>query len=294
MARGTSLVHWRAAIAAAALVSAFGPASAVDLPPAPILPAASPAGADEFAGWYLRGDVGAGFESAAGLEPAGNWTVPDAAAALAPPVADLFERASLSPSGTVDAGLGYAVNPWFRTDATLEYRFGARLQSTLAVADPGGPAVAYDRLSGGVASIAALLNGYAFLGSYWGVTPFVGAGLGFADNALSGVSDQGFALGAGSGAPIGGFFSNASKSSFAFAVMAGIDVDLAPNLKLELGYRYLNLGSLAVGAAHCFAAQAACAAGANSVVAATTRGTLASNEFRLGLVYLVGEPAAGR
>ena len=40
-------------------------------------------------------------------------------------------------------------------------------------------------------------------------------------------------------------------ASFAWALMAGVDFDLTPNLRLELGYRYLNYGSIATGGSNC-------------------------------------------
>ena len=84
--------------------------------------------------------------------------------------------------------------------------------------------------------------------------------------------------------PVGGFVSNASRTNFAWALTAGLGVDIAPNLRLELSYRYLNLGAVALGGAHC--RPAACARpGASSR-------TLASNDVRIGLVYLIGDPAA--
>ena len=84
-------------------------------------------------------------------------------------------------------------------DGTLEYRFGGRLQSDFAIPGLGPLGVAdpfrsADRLRADLSSIVAMMNGYVDLGSYWGATPFVGAGIGIADNALSGVSDHGFAL----------------------------------------------------------------------------------------------------
>jgi len=283
LARRTALV--------AALSFASGGALAVDLPPAPALPAAS--AGEDFSGWYLRGDVGAGLEAAPDLAASG-WTAVQNG--LVPPFAvSSFRNTTLSPSPSIDAGVGYALNAWLRTDATLEYRFGGRLQSLYAIADSArGPLLVSDGLSTGVSSIVALLNGYVDVGNFWGATPFVGAGVGVADNAASGVLDRGLALtAAGPAVPVGGFFSNAAKANFAWALMAGLDVDIAPNLKLELGYRYLNLGSIGVGGAHCFASPPACAAGGGGAVAARSRGALASNELRIGLVLLVGEPSSG-
>ena len=282
------------AVAALVLVASGGLARAVDLPPAPALPAAE-APSDAFSGWYLRGDLGAGIETAPKLGAASGAIPAGIPLPLLSPFAvSSFPSTTLSPSGMIDAGVGYVLNPWLRMDASLEYRFGGQLRSTYAIDDPaplgaGGPFRSADRLRGGVSSIVALINGYVDLGKYWGVTPFIGAGIGVADNALSGVSDQGFAVaGASAIVPVGGFFSNASRTSFAWALTAGFDYDLAPNLKLEVSYRYLNLGSIVVGGLHCAPATQACLGGAG--VVASSRGTLASNDLRIGLIWLIGEP----
>ena len=127
---------------------------------------------------------------------------------LSPYAVSSFGAATMTPSGTVDAGAGYVLlGPWLRVDGTLEYRFGGRFQSSYAINDPAplaaaGPLHAAGRLRGGVSSLVALVNGYVQLGDYWGVRPFVGAGVGVADNALSGVFAQGFAI-AGGGAAAG-------------------------------------------------------------------------------------------
>jgi opacity protein-like surface antigen len=294
MANWTLLADWRALVLAGCLTPASsGCASAVDLPPAPALPAAT-ASSEEFSGWYLRGDVGAGFEPAPDLGTASAVAPGIALPVLSPFAASSFGGATLTPSGTVDAGVGYVLlPPWLRMDGTLEYRFGARLQSFYAISDPAplagaGSFRAADQLRAGVSSIVALVNGYVDLGDYWGAKPFVGAGIGVADNALSGVSDRGFAvLGAGAAVPVGGVFSNASRTNFAWALTAGLDFDITPDLKLEISYRYLNLGSIAVGGVHCFPGVQACLGGAGG---ASSRNTLASSDVRIGLIWLVPEP----
>ena len=278
-----------AAIAALALLTAAGGARAVDLPPAPELPPAD-ASADPFAGWYLRGDIGAGFGPAPELRPETGLFAP----AVFPPYAAAgFRGATLSPSGSVGGGVGYAFSGLFRADATLEYRFGGRYGAVGALYDPaapgGGPVFAADRVSASVASVVALVNGSADLGTYWGVTPFVGAGIGVARNSLSSVSDAGFAVAGGGASPVGGLFANASRTNFAWALTAGLGVDVAPNLRLELSYRYLDLGRIALGGGRGLCPAPACFAGAGSVA---SRGALVSNDIRLGLVWMIGEPAA--
>ncbi len=276
MANRTRSPKWRAfALAAGVSLSAGEAALAVGLPPAPDLPPAT-AASEEFSGWYLRGDLGAGFETAPDPGSRTGGVTPSLALPLLSPFAvSAFHGATPAASGTIDAGAGYVFNPWFRMDATLEYRFGGRLRSLYAIDEPSRLA-AYGRVRAGVSSLVALVNGYVDLGNYWGATPFVGAGVGVADNALSGVSDAGLAFsGTGAAVPAGGLFSNASRTHFAWALTAGLDFDVAPNLKLELSWRYLDLGAVALGGA-----------------SARSRGALASNDVRIGLVWLLDAPQA--
>ena len=278
------------AVAALVLVAGGGLAQAVDLPPVPTLPAAE-ASFDGFSGWYLRGDLGVGIET---LPKLGAASVPIAAGVplrlLLPFAVSSFSDTTLSPSGTVDAGVGYVINPWLRMDATLEYRFGGRFRSTYAIDDPatGGLIRSADRLGADGSSIVALVNGYVDLGAYWGVTPFIGVGIGVADNAVSGVWDRGFAFTRSAAIiPLGGFFSNASRTNFSWALTAGFDYDITPGLKLEVSYRYLNLGTIAVGGLRCFPGAQACLGGASG--GASSRNAFASNDLRIGLIWLISE-----
>jgi opacity protein-like surface antigen len=274
------------ALAAVAAASSGG-AMAADLPPAPSLPPQS-SSETEFGGWYLRGDVGIGV----------NSTVPELRIAPDPIAASVVGgvisgaatqtfNTTVSPVGMIDAGAGYQFNGWFRADATLEYRAGADLHSRHAATDPasptfGGPAEYADFYRGGVASIVGLVNGYANPGTWYRLSPFLGAGVGFADNRTSGVTDQ------TSFGPAG--YANGSRTSFACALMAGVDYDVTPSLKLELGYRYLNYGSITTGGSNCAGSFSTphCSGGVANTI--SSRNRLASSDFRLGLVYFIGGP----
>src|SRR5271165_4751675 len=288
------------AIAVGVAVAPGGFARAADLPPAPRLPAPTPV-VEDFGGWYLRGDVGAGINTTA----PDLQTIPDPLAAgvssgfLSSQANQAFNNTTLSPFGLIDAGVGYAFNPWFRMDATLEYRGGANLQSLATLTDPASPAYGSlqyaDFYRGSVNSVVGLVNGYANLGTYWGISPFVGAGVGFADNRTSGFTDEGSVNSAYGSSPLGGYFTNGSKTSFAWALMAGFDFAVTPNLRLELGYRYLNYGTISTGASNCLAGASgvafssqACANGVSTHL--STRNTLASNDVRIGLIWMLGEP----
>ncbi len=232
----------------------WGWARAADLPPAPSLP--PPSSADsQFSGWYLRGDAGVGFNSTAPeLQTAGG-------------ASRTFDDTALSPFAMIDVGGGYQFTEMFRADGTLEYRSLARLRWLSPQTEPAFPYFGARPPFGGfdradVASFVGLVNGYASPGTWYGFAPFLGAGVGFADNRLSRSVDAS-----------GAHFAGGSTISFAWALMAGVDFDLTSNLKVEAGYRYLNYGSIGGGAI-------------------SSRKRLASNDFRLGLVYLIGEASS--
>ena len=142
-----------------------------------------------------------------------------------------------------------------------------------------------DFYRGDISSWVGLVNGYVDLGTWYGITPYVGAGVGLASNTLSGMTDQGdvtFAL-TGTG-PSGGYFGDGSKTNFAWALMTGLDFNVTQNLKLELGYRYLDLGKFTSGGSNCLGT---CGGGVANYV--SSKNDLASNDFRLGLRWMIGE-----
>src|SRR5271157_5942908 len=153
------------------------PAGAADLPPAPALP---PPAALEFSGWYLRGDVGLGVNTS--TPELKNEPDPIATGVangfLSPAAIQSFNNTTLSTFGMIDFGAGYQFNNWFRMDGTLEYRGGANLQSLYTITDccapgfGGGPVQYADFYRGDVSSFIGLLNAYADIGTWYGVTPY--------------------------------------------------------------------------------------------------------------------------
>ena len=238
---------------------------AADLPPAPSLPSPSPAEA-EFSGWYLRGDVGVGLNATAPQLEVGP-------AQLATPAAiPALSRSSLSRFGMADIGAGYQFNGSFRADATIEYRGGASLRSVSAAYPWLGPAQDEEAFHTDVSSFVGLVNGYVTPGAWYGFSPFLDAGIGFADNRLASVR--------ATAAGWGEHYAGGSRTSFAWAAMAGVDYDLTANLKLELSYRYLSYGTVTTGGPE----------GYPGVLAPiASRNRLASNDFRLGLIYMIGD-----
>ena len=67
-----------------------------------------------------------------------------------------------------------------------------------------------------------LFNAYADLGSWYGITPYVGAGIGVSGNRFTNISREAFVLGAPVGAAV---LSPRTTYNLAWALMAGVAID---------------------------------------------------------------------
>jgi opacity protein-like surface antigen len=271
-------------------------ANAADLLPPPPMPEPPPPVA-EFSGWYLRGDVGV----------AANFSVPSLGISPDPVAAgqasgfldgnanNSFNNSTLSSSALFDVGVGYQVNNWFRADLTGEFRGGGELQSLETLNDfnlNGNQKQFADFYRANTSSAIGLVNAYADLGTWYGVTPFVGAGVGVAYNRLSGFTDTGFSSQNGAIFPTGGYAADHSTTNFAWALMAGLDFNVTQNLKLELGYRYLNYGNFTSSAINCLNGTGQGNGFNCTPNTISTKSTLASNDFRIGLRWMIGDTFA--
>jgi opacity protein-like surface antigen len=292
-------------LAGGALLALARAAAAADLlPQAPVLEPMPPAPM-EFNGWYLRGDVGVGINATTptlAISP-DPLAVGIAGGALSAAATNGFFNPTISSSAMFDLGFGYQFNNWFRADITGEYRGGATFQTLEMLADPtilAGNATGQqyaDFYRANLSSYIAMVNGYVDLGTWYGVTPYVGAGVGLAYNKLFGLTDTGYAYpGNGNQYPTGGYSSDGGKTDFAWALMTGLSFNVTQNLKLELGYRYLDYGRFTSGASHCLTTTppigfSTNACGGSSYVV-YSKNDLASNDFRLGLRWMIGEEPA--
>jgi opacity protein-like surface antigen len=231
-------------------------------------------------GWYLRGDVGYS-----------NMALPEVFADFAN---------SLGRTGAVTGGVGagYQYNNWLRTDFTIDrsvfqpQRTGAQTWCPYGTAlyypsnDPtnaGKPlGYLYDPnqtctplLKSTFNRTSFLANAYVDLGNWWGLTPYVGAGLGLSYLQMSG-SDVWYNSATGAiwtadlgqnGIPLAWFphnsttpvptpypfpwgttvshanYSQKKTWKFAWNVMAGVSYDISQNLKIDVHYRLLDAGS---------------------------------------------------
>jgi opacity protein-like surface antigen len=198
------------------------------------LPAVVPAWISS--GWYVRGDLGwrAGLigraESAPGFrDPSDN---------------------KLGKGLTAGGGVGIK-SSFLRTDVTIDYALPVKYTGTIA---------APDDVSAKIQSLNFLFNGYLDLGTWYRLTPYLGAGAG---TALVKVNDY-----HSTAAPPFAGNPDHNQWNFAWAGMAGVAWKVAPNLLIDFGYRYLNVGDARSG---------------RDALGAMTFKDVAGHEIRVGL-----------
>jgi opacity protein-like surface antigen len=192
--------------------------------------------------FYVRADVGAAKHSMGAFSQA---ELVDNGGA--------FISRSVGDSIAIGAGLGWLVSDRIRLDVTGEYRSSAQVTAldnlSATLSGPDGTLIANTAYQGRLSAAVGLLNGYLDLGTWRGFTPYVGAGLGFARLSTSGfiTSSSSTFVDATTGdvatQVTHGVGGGKSQVNVAWALMAGFNVDLRANAKLDIGYRYLNLGS---------------------------------------------------
>jgi opacity protein-like surface antigen len=206
------------------------------MPPMPL-----PAFEESVSGWYLRGDIGMtnqGFKS-------------------------LFQRLYDTPGTTVEQvghgwdssmffglGIGYKFNDWFRLDVTGEYRGKSNFHGSDNVRFTGGQGV--DNYSGSKSEWVFMANAYVDLGTWWNFTPYIGAGVGGSYVTIHGFRDDSITYIGGNLTNGVAYAENGSKFNFAWAVHAGLTYKVTPSVSIDLGYRYIDLGSGQTGATRAF------------------------------------------
>jgi opacity protein-like surface antigen len=229
----------RTLVVAGAALAMSGPlARGADMPgypPPPPLPDSGPKFFDLSSGWYVRGDVGAQWGLVTGAE---SPTPPNPGAS------------SLGKGMTGGLGVGFK-SSWLRTDVTVDYAAPLKYQGTVVTADD---------TTAKIQATTALFNGYIDLGTWYRMSPYIGAGAGV---AYARVSDY-----VGTAAPPVSGEAAKNQWNFAYAGMAGFAVPISSNMLVDVGYRYLNIGNISTG---------------SDAYAATTFKNVAAHEARIGL-----------
>jgi opacity protein-like surface antigen len=212
-------------VGTAVMISSAAYAADLVAPP-PAMQYQPPAVVPEQSAWYLRGDIGIGMETSNLLFEQNPLNSSNFA----------FDHSSMADTMFIGGGIGYEFNNWLRFDVTAEYR--ARTQVNAFGQYTFGGGTFGDQYQGYLNSLVLLGNAYVDLGTWWCLTPFIGAGIGGAYNSVVDFTDIGIGT---SGAGIG---PNSGSWSPAWAAYAGLAYNVTDNFKVELTYRYLNMGSV--------------------------------------------------
>jgi opacity protein-like surface antigen len=265
-----------ALLSTATLVSTA--ALAADLPPPQPPPVYAPPVI--VGGWYLRGDVGVGAQSFT------DFTHTQANPNFVWPASWQILQKDVKSPAFVGFGVGYAWNNWARFDFTGEFRANVpfrALGSFQGRADfclPGGPdGTCFDVLEGNHSAWVFLTNAYLDLGTWWCLTPFIGAGAGAARHTIHSVTDTGIIANGTVGFGVADQDSF-TKTNFAWALHAGVAYNVTNNVKIELAYRYLNMGNVDTGPVTCQNTPAC-------PHASFTMTNFISNDFRIGVRFLL-------
>ncbi len=167
-------------------------------------------------GWYIRGDIGV-------TDRYGIDVVKTASTKVEP---RLTRSSNVGYDFTLGGGYSFTNN--FRVDITADF-----LQPVVHSGSNSAGGFNYTHY-GMFNHYAALANAYYDFGTWSIFTPYVGvgAGTGFGNIKAyafrNGTTDQTYF----------------NYFNFAWAAMAGVAVDVYAHTKLDIGYRYLNMGSV--------------------------------------------------
>ena len=199
----------------------------------------------DFGGWYLRGDVGFSNQSVSRVLDTNSTAYNNVA---------VSQTSSFDSAGIFDVGVGYAFNNWFRADVTAQWR-GKSNFTCLDVVTGTGPFAGFvgtDLYTATKSEFVFLANAYFDLGTWWCVTPFIGAGVGTARVSIADFSDTGDFINGGAQFHSLNYAGQASKWNFAWAAHAGLAYRVTPSVTLELAYSYIDLGSGITGPSYSF------------------------------------------
>lgn len=179
-----------------------------------------------FGGWYIRGDIDYHWSKLRGTE-----YITYGCCGVVDPGTDDFDTTKLKGAWSAGGGVGYQITRYLRTDWTLDYWSKSKFTGTTSGACGGAPCASTDESA--YRAWLLLANAYVDLGTYYGVTPYVGVGIGGAHVRWDDLRNT---IGGGTTVHRG-----AKNWRFAWALMAGASYCLTDDLELDVGYRYTQI-----------------------------------------------------
>jgi opacity protein-like surface antigen len=202
-------------------------------------------------GWYLRGDVSYDFKSDldASYRTFGPVGCPGGCG-IDPTYDDQdYDGFEIDSGANVGVGFGYQFTDYFRGDLTAHY-----WQADVKGDDRGGFGIdCYGNVitdaecrsedSSKISAWELMANAYVDLGTFAGFTPYVGAGVGAVHVKYDDFTNTSYSVYDGVDGAVAYSATHPGESDwrFAYALMAGASYDLTQSLKLDVGYRYVNV-----------------------------------------------------
>jgi opacity protein-like surface antigen len=211
----------RKALCAALLAGVAGPALAADYIEEPIEVVA-------VGGWYIRGYIGMSNQFFDGLE------------------SDLFpttgfgwyDDGGFGSAPIAGGGVGYEFNDYLRGDITVEWRGKADFYA-LDFIDDGS--ITTNEYTAKKSELVFMANGYYDFGDFYGITPYVGAGIGASYNTISHFRDVNIINGGGA------YADDNSEWNFAWALHTGLGFQATERMTIDFGYSFISLGDAETG-----------------------------------------------
>ena len=266
-----------ALFAGAAIAAAFTSAQAADLPPIMQAPQMlAPQVQEQMGGWYLRGDIGVGAQKFTEFDHTQTNQ------AFVWPASWRIDQREMGDAAFVGGGIGFQWNSWLRFDATAEYRMKNSFKAIGSYTEFCPFGRCFDVYEGNHSALVVMANAYVDLGTWMCLTPFVGAGAGYARHSITGLTDVGFV----NGSTGFGFAANNdfAEWKFAWALHAGVAYNVSNNFKVELAYRYINFGNVNTSIIDC--SNGGCSTGGGPR-AFYTFTNMDSQDIKLGMRWLL-------
>ena len=190
-------------------------------------------------GWYLRGDVSYDFKS----KTDGNYRTYAPPGSVACGVdcgtgydTQDYDSWKFDAGPDVGLGFGYQFTDYFRGDLTAHYwqadvdgrNEGENCQLGFCGSVETSKAKAWELMA----------NAYVDMGTFAGFTPYVGGGVGAVNVSYDDFKSTNYAAGQDFDTIT---LDGENSWRFAYALMAGASYDLTQSLKLDVGYRYVNV-----------------------------------------------------
>lgn len=158
-----------------------------------------------------------------------------------------FLSSEFESSGLAGAAIGYRFNQWFRGDLSAEYRMRAgydgfdRYDGNNDGDFVDDPEDGTNQYTADKHEFLVMANAFVDMGTFHGVTPYVGAGVGASYTMIDNFTDtnvprSGVAYGDDNG-----------EWAFAWALHAGVGYEVNDRVTLDFGYRYLHIGDASSG-----------------------------------------------